>query len=295
MFAVGREYPRNALLCFVGSKQGQSGIIWGALEPGCVIATSGGRHSARAGYLDERLADGRWVYFGQGEKGDQDPETYANSLLSAGERTVLLFSTREPTSSQVKQQGNHSKKYRFEGMFNVLSWEWFIPMEGKRISNRLIKFELVPTTSDYHEETLDVSSPDFVPSPSSDFKALRAELSEPKAKSPKNRPSAQYFARSKKIKDYALARAAGVCEACSSQAPFTTPNGQPFLEVHHLDRLADDGPDIPLNVAGICPNCHREAHYGKNLNVFRKNLHFEVAKKEANLDTIKFSANQFTK
>ncbi|MFC1652495.1 HNH endonuclease [Planctomycetota bacterium] len=35
-----------------------------------------------------------------------------------------------------------------------------------------------------------------------------------------------------------------------------------FLEVHHLFRLADDGPDIPDNVAAICPNCHRELHYG---------------------------------
>lgn len=45
--------------------------------------------------------------------------------------------------------------------------------------------------------------------------------------------------------------------------PCTTSSGEPFLDVHHIDRLADGGPDRPDRVvAGVCPNCHRRRHYG---------------------------------
>lgn len=59
--------------------------------------------------------------------------------------------------------------------------------------------------------------------------------------------------------------------------------GQPFLEVHHINRLADDGPDTPENVAAICPNCHREAHYGSDPLGFRKRLQEKIKEKEARL------------
>tara|TARA_R110002073_G_scaffold77283_5_gene187213 strand:+ start:693 stop:866 length:174 start_codon:yes stop_codon:yes gene_type:complete len=34
------------------------------------------------------------------------------------------------------------------------------------------------------------------------------------------------------------------------------------LEVHHINRVADGGPDTPDGVAAICPTCHREIHNG---------------------------------
>jgi 5-methylcytosine-specific restriction protein A len=68
-FLLGKEYRRGDLLDFVGSKQGQSGVLWGDREAGCLICTSGGRHGKKAGYTDEILDDGSWWYFGQGQKG----------------------------------------------------------------------------------------------------------------------------------------------------------------------------------------------------------------------------------
>lgn len=38
----------------------------------------------------------------------------------------------------------------------------------------------------------------------------------------------------------------------------------PTLEVHHLRRLADGGSDTVANAVALCPNCHREIHYGIN-------------------------------
>lgn len=67
--------------------------------------------------------------------------------------------------------------------------------------------------------------------------------------------------RATAVKLYTLGRAKGRCEFCGSDAPFRTPSGEPYLEAHHILRLADDGPDHPRNVIGLCPNCHCRAHY----------------------------------
>ncbi len=60
-----------------------------------------------------------------------------------------------------------------------------------------------------------------------------------------------------------LCLAAGKCESCGKDAPFVrASNGTPFLEVHHVTPLADDGEDSVDNTRALCPNCHRKAHYG---------------------------------
>jgi 5-methylcytosine-specific restriction protein A len=59
-----------------------------------------------------------------------------------------------------------------------------------------------------------------------------------------------------------LLRAAGICESCSRPAPFTRADGRPYLEVHHRIRLADGGDDTVENAIAVCPNCHRERHFG---------------------------------
>ena len=71
------------------------------------------------------------------------------------------------------------------------------------------------------------------------------------------------FARNVDVIEEVLDRAGGVCESCRKPAPFKRrSNGLPYLEVHHKIRLADDGPDTADNAVALCPNCHREAHYG---------------------------------
>ena len=60
-----------------------------------------------------------------------------------------------------------------------------------------------------------------------------------------------------------LSKAKGVCGMCKSDAPFKRKKDQtPYLEVHHLRRLADGGEDTVANSIAACPNCHRKAHHG---------------------------------
>ena len=64
------------------------------------------------------------------------------------------------------------------------------------------------------------------------------------------------------VKAWVLEQADGVCECCRAKAPFQDTNGLPFLEVHHVRKLADGGSDTIGNAVALCPNCHREMHYG---------------------------------
>ncbi len=60
-----------------------------------------------------------------------------------------------------------------------------------------------------------------------------------------------------------LYRAQGKCEKCRRNAPFTRKKDQsPYLEVHHITQLAKNGDDTVENALALCPNCHREQHFG---------------------------------
>jgi len=60
-----------------------------------------------------------------------------------------------------------------------------------------------------------------------------------------------------------LDRAKGVCEKCKKEAPFISrAKNAPYLEVHHIEQLSCGGEDSVENAHALCPNCHREAHYG---------------------------------
>lgn len=58
-----------------------------------------------------------------------------------------------------------------------------------------------------------------------------------------------------------LRQAGGRCELCAEDAPFVREDGSPFLEVHHVETLADGGRDTPDNAVALCPNCHRLMHH----------------------------------
>ncbi len=71
------------------------------------------------------------------------------------------------------------------------------------------------------------------------------------------------FSRNPNVVAAVLRRAGGVCEKCQRPAPFVRRSDQaPYLEVHHIIRLADRGDDTLENAKALCPNCHRQAHFG---------------------------------
>lgn len=83
--------------------------------------------------------------------------------------------------------------------------------------------------------------------------------------------TSKVFVRDPAVRDAALKRAKGRCEFCGHSG-FTTLNGKLFLETHHIIPLADGGSDVITNVAAVCPNHHREAHYGAQSELIRDYL-----------------------
>ena len=73
-----------------------------------------------------------------------------------------------------------------------------------------------------------------------------------------------YFDRDANIVAWVLKKSDGICESCDNLSPFVKPNGDFYLEVHHLRRLADGGSDTITNAIAVCPNCHRELHFGRD-------------------------------
>ena len=60
-----------------------------------------------------------------------------------------------------------------------------------------------------------------------------------------------------------LRRANGYCEKCGCKAPFIRmSDNTPYLEVHHKVALSEGGFDNLDNTIAVCPNCHRELHFG---------------------------------
>ncbi|WAG20214.1 HNH endonuclease [Burkholderia gladioli] len=73
----------------------------------------------------------------------------------------------------------------------------------------------------------------------------------------------EIFLRNADVVAEVLHRANGACERCKNPAPFLRKkDGSPYLEVHHVQQLANDGEDTVDNAIALCPNCHREMHFG---------------------------------
>lgn len=75
--------------------------------------------------------------------------------------------------------------------------------------------------------------------------------------------SVKVYNRNPDVVASVLIRADGICENCNNPAPFIRrKDNTPYLEVHHKIKLADGGQDIVKNAEALCPNCHRNIHYG---------------------------------
>lgn len=77
----------------------------------------------------------------------------------------------------------------------------------------------------------------------------------------------------------ALKNNEGRCELGGCES-FPTPKGEPYLEVHHVIPLSEDGPDEISNAVALCPACHRELHFGKNKDKLKQQLYAHIDRLE---------------
>ena len=90
------------------------------------------------------------------------------------------------------------------------------------------------------------------------------------------------FRRNRTIRNLVLERAKGNCEfdGCTGMPPDIKANGEPILEVDHIDPLGNGGVDHPSNMIALCPNCHEAKTHGKERGKMIRRLKGIVKTKE---------------
>lgn len=264
-FEIGQVYRRSDIhKKYAGQSQG--GISTPARHKLIFLFT--GESGTQHGYNDG-WADGVYCYFGEGQKGDMSWRGGNKAIRDhwADGKELLLFQSLKTPRSYV----------RFMGNFSVASWEHRKAPDKDGLLRNAFVFNLVPQQVNSEINlTLDLQV--------QKFEVLRKSAIEAGNTTPlvvTKSALKNYISRSALIRAYALTRANGHCENCGKVAPFLTSDKIPFLEVHHIFRLSDGGPDRVESVAAICPNCHREAHFGSNKDELNKTLGQQIRAKEA--------------
>jgi len=271
-FEIGRTYNRRVDIHAKFGGQMQGGISTPASHS--LIFAFTGATGRRHGYADEWTEDGALRYFGEGQAGDMS--------LSGGNRAIANHAADGKELLLFEALG--SGRVRFRGAFNCAGFSYAPGLDRRSARRRAIVFHLIPVNAD------DGVSAEAISAPTEDGTTGLAELRHrayaaagPAREVEGAAARSSYFARSTSVRLYVLSRATGRCEGCEKPAPFITSAGVPYLEPHHIRRLTDQGPDDPRHMAALCPNCHREVHYGKDGDALNRRLQERVSATEAAL------------
>lgn len=274
MFEVGTEYKRREDIHDLYGGQAQGGISTPKTYPVIFIFTSyaGELH----GYRDEYREDGLFWYTGEGQVGDMKMASGNKAIFehSKNGKTIHVFEyTRKAYVRYVGSAeclGYHAEDRPDRDGNTRAAFVFHLDIDST--ANKNIVSEPKATYSTKWPKQLKNKS----------IKELReAALSQaPKSSTPKEKQETAYY-RSQALKLYVIVRSQGICEGCGECAPFNTKSG-PYLECHHVHRLADGGPDHPENVVALCPNCHRRAHFANDAKTYNEKLKKVACEAEKN-------------
>lgn len=225
-------------------------------------------------YASDRVYGDYWeddilYYTGMGLNGDQDFEFGQNKTLrdSTGKRMFIALFTKIYVDGK--------PRYIYRGEVELAAPARFSPTEEKDQSGNFRKvcqfplrikekpvyteekiIEVIEEEQEVAEERLTrVLSPEKLRERAVE-KGCKGTRSLKKFTAKKRKDP---YKRSISVKNYALARAQGVCECCQQPGPFEV-NGVPYLVCHHIKWLERGGDDTIFNTCGICPNCHDRVH-----------------------------------
>ena len=222
------------------------------------------------GYKDGPQEDGMFWYTGEGQVGDMrfiKGNKAVRDHLSKG-KSLHLF------------EGAKKTFVRYIGQAELVRHHETIAPDIEGNDRKVIVFELELRP----EGTVDTSFPEDEGQKALarlSLKALRKAAMSGSSHGAEQKLRVNLtFRRSEAIKLYVKKRANGVCEACREPAPFNTKKGLPYLEPHHITRLADGGPDHPAFVAAICPTCHRRIHHGADGDAINAELLVRIGQLE---------------
>lgn len=249
-FIIGEDYTSWDIAIFSRTYNVQKGIylIGPEVEYRAIFvkATMGGEGK----YANEWIIPGQEIKYYFKSVGGRFSDTYKDNraILDSGVTPIYLFEKSGTTLT-------------LSGIFRYASHEaesdgsmWF----------RLVKRDAFDHQKPTRTEELFVDLDQKIRSAFSDSPESRRTRLRGAPRIPKTITTTTItYQRNPDVIVEALDRANGICERCSCEAPFIRrSDGTRYLEVHHKVRLADGGEDTIENALALCPNCHRELHYG---------------------------------
>ena len=256
-FEHGEIYNRRQDIHAVYGGQQQGGISTPKKYPAVFIFTgdSGEQH----GYKDKFKPDGTYWYTGEGQRGDMKMLRGNRSIRDHQKEGKIIYLFESVDRGLVHFVGeasylghHHEERPDSEGnLRQAIVFELDVVSEGAVMDVEL-------STAPKPERSLKALWKLPIDELEARAKAKPGESIQPKERRVLTRQ------RSEAVKVFVQRRANGLCEACKKEAPFKTKENRPYLEPHHILRIADGGPDNPHWVAALCPNCHKQVHYGKD-------------------------------
>ena len=265
-FVVGHLYRRRDIHAqYKGQHQG--GISTPAQFP--IIFLFSGEQGGQYGYHDGDQSDGTYWYTGHGQVGDM--------RFVGGNLAIRDHAKNGKELHLFEYVGRKFVQYR--GKAQCIGFHHELGVDRNKNPRQTIVFELVvdPEPVGVAEILPETITPKFPQLRKASLEQLRHDAYDTSYldRPPAERKVMAYY-RSEVVKAYVLRRAAGVCEGCLQDAPFTSVRGNPYLEPHHLRRRADGGPDHPAAVIALCPNCHARVHFGRDGREFNQHLSTRV-------------------
>lgn len=273
MFEPGKEYRRTTEIHDIYGGRRQGGISTPTDEKIIIIFTSDKGHLY--GYEDGFREDGLFMYTGEGQEGDMS--------FVRGNKAIRDHQQNGKTIHLFEETRTGHYRYVGECISRGYHWSTGPDYEKKNTDRKIIVFHLEinskPGTKG-EDVYIDEDTEKNVLRSKSLQELRKYALAQPAREASEQVKTLTRRARSTAIIKYALLRSSGICESCELAAPFESKSG-PFLEVHHMTRVADGGPDYPENVIAVCPNCHRRAHYAKDHLEFNEGLRQKILAKES--------------
>ena len=193
--------------------------------------------------------------------------------------------TKKKVYEKLSEQFGRSPKafeYRMQNIsyvYSVLGRQWVSGLKpAKNVGANVLP--IIEELISQHEGSVSIPQIDFEEQVSKLRRDAILPTPQGNATPSKQVKESTSFSRDPKVVAWVLRNSDGICESCKKPAPFTKPDGDFYLEVHHLKRLADGGSDRVSNAISVCPNCHRELHYGGNRDNVLNNLYSTVKRLE---------------
>lgn len=198
------------------------------------------------------------------------------------ERTDQIFTKRQYYRKLAELFGRSEKAYEYRmQIFRMCSPSW--NALGCRALNpkKILTPRLRGRSKNYWAKSRDRKrSPLLLSRSRCEMKAVRQTFLGPAA-IPIQNPGVQRlhnFDVTPRLRHGSCSKPVEFARAARKPAPFKGSDGLPYLELHYVQQLAEGGPDTVTNAVVLCPNCHREIHYGTNAHVLAAWVYDNVAR-----------------